>query len=232
MRWGDLDSLNHVNNVAYVDYAAEGRAAMVDAGLLADEWGARRMTVKFVRPLQLTRRPVTVASTLDGDVLTQLICVGKGDDRVVYSEVVSDAGSGVGGLTARADVAGLPLRARRRDVGASGVVDASTTFELFQEGRILFVSSAIESLPSGTFVVGTTTVDFVEPITWRVAPYEVRSHVSTVGTASFGLMADLVDGDTVLARAETVLVGFDVDAQSSRRFSDEERAELLSRVVT
>ena len=35
MRWADLDSLNHVNNVVYVDYAAESaRAAWSMTGLI------------------------------------------------------------------------------------------------------------------------------------------------------------------------------------------------------
>ena len=41
MRWADLDSLNHVNNVVYLDYAAESRAILVEDG----------STVEYGQPL-------------------------------------------------------------------------------------------------------------------------------------------------------------------------------------
>ena len=70
MRWADLDSLNHVNNVVYVDYAMEARGRLVDDGVLGAGQTIRRLRVDFLRPLLLSSKPVLVRSTIDADVLT------------------------------------------------------------------------------------------------------------------------------------------------------------------
>ena len=73
MRWADLDSLNHVNNVVYLAYAQNARA-VID-GLPQGPIGAT--TVEFKRPLLLGRRPVVVTTRVEGDQ------VGPGDTLVV-----------------------------------------------------------------------------------------------------------------------------------------------------
>ena len=50
MRWADLDQLNHVNNVVYVDYAMEARAQLVDDGHLDAGLPIRHVRVDFMRP--------------------------------------------------------------------------------------------------------------------------------------------------------------------------------------
>ncbi|MGZ4522307.1 MAG: acyl-CoA thioesterase [Mycobacteriaceae bacterium] len=62
-RWGDMDSLNHVNNVRYLDYAQESRIAFLE-GLTA-EAGHKplvvgRQEVDYLRPLVYRNRPVVV----------------------------------------------------------------------------------------------------------------------------------------------------------------------------
>jgi acyl-CoA thioester hydrolase len=222
MRWADLDSLNHVNNVVYLDYAAESRAMLVEDGVIGTEAAVTHMSARFMRPLLLTRRPVVVVSEMDGDVLTQHICIDREGARTDFARIVTSFGAPSPVARADVDAKPLPSRIRRSDIDASGVVGPTKTFELFQEGRILYVANHLVGLTPGRFVVGTVDVDFHEPITWRRDPYEMRGWVSRVGGSSVTIESELSDGEMVLARSTTFLIGFDLAAQKSRRFSDEE----------
>lgn len=224
MRWADLDSLNHVNNVVYVDYAAESRSLLIEDGQLEPGREVTQMSVKYVRPLLLTRHAVLVESDIEADTVTQQISVERDGERTLHAVVTTSFGTPA--LRSRAEVAidPLPSRIRRSDLDAAGVVGPTKTFELFQEGRILFISSHLPQLSAGQFVVGTVSVDFHQAITWRRDPYQMRGWISRVGDASVTIESELSDGDVVLARAQSFLVGFDLAAQTSRTFTTGERA--------
>ena len=235
MRWADLDSLNHVNNVVYLDYAAEARAILVDDGVVADERDISTVSIRFVRPLLLSRKPVVVRSQLADGVLTQEITAGDGS--TVFAVVtVGYGGTEPAGLVgsvgsaerveATDEAPALPVRIRRSDLDAHGAVRPAKLFELFQEVRVLNVSTYLDTMRPGSFVVGTSTVTRLRPITWRAEPYEATVWVNRVGRGSFELGCQIADGATLLADSSTVLVGFDPQTQSSRPFRDDERAQL------
>lgn len=224
MRWADLDSLKHVNNVVYVDYASESRALLVDDGLLDPGHAVAKMSVRYARPMLLSRHPVVVTSVIDSETLTQQICSDREGTRTVFSKVVTNLGTPTAARRSEVAVDPLPCRIRRSDLDPTGVVSLIKTFELFQEGRILYMSNHLAGLGAGQFVVGTVGVEFHSPISWRREPYEMRSWVSRVGAGSVSVESELADGDVLLARGTTFLVGFDLAAQKSRAFSPEERA--------
>src|SRR5215207_11624046 len=93
MRWADLDSLNHVNNVVYLDYAAEAQAMLAEDGVLAADLTVSRTTVEFLRPLLLSSRPVTIFSTLDGRLITQEIGVARDGGQPIFARVVTTFGA-------------------------------------------------------------------------------------------------------------------------------------------
>ncbi len=66
---------------------------------------------------------------------------------------------------------------------------------------------------------------------WRREPYEIASWVSRLGTSSAVIETEIIGEGTVHARASAVLVGFDLETQRSRPYTDVERAafESLSR---
>lgn len=228
MRWADLDSLNHVNNVVYVDYAAEAQAMLVEDGVLAADLTVSRTTVEFLRPLLLSVRPVMIFSTLDGHLLTQEIGVARDAERTIFARVATTFGARES-LPALDGVAEAhTCRVRRSDLAASGVVSTVKVFELFQEGRIMFVANQLKALAAGSFVVGRVDVTYGPDITWRRQPYDVVSRISRVGTSSVTIEAEIVDGSLVHARATSVLVGYDLDAQRSRAFNAEERAAFAA----
>ncbi len=81
-------------------------------------------------------------------------------------------------------------------------------------------------------MVARIDVDYRRPILFRAEPYVVETWVTRVGTSSFGLTSEIRDGDSVLSRAETVLVTFDLTTQQSRPLTPEERERLLAVVVS
>ncbi|HET6654001.1 MAG TPA: acyl-CoA thioesterase [Nocardioides sp.] len=69
LRWADMDSLGHVNNVVYVDYLQEARVDMLRVHApaqggeeLAEGVVVVRHEVEFVRPLVFRPEPVRVES--------------------------------------------------------------------------------------------------------------------------------------------------------------------------
>lgn len=224
MRWADLDSLNHVNNVVYLDYAAESRAALIEDGLLDASAQVCGMSATYLRPLSLGRAPVVVASRVEGDILTQQIRLDDGS-TTVFAEVVTRHGE-----RAQAEPHGvvhsLSAPLRRGDLDASGDVTASKIFELFQETRVLSVAMRLDSFRPGSFVVGTSDVTLHRPIRWRPEPCVAGVWVTRVGRASFEIASELSDETGVLASSRTVLVGFDPETQRSRAFDEDQRAQL------
>jgi acyl-CoA thioester hydrolase len=225
MRWADIDSLDHVNNVVYLAYAAEGRAAMADAGLLPKDLVPETMTVRFVRPLRLGRRPVVVASTIQGQDVVQHVAVDDDSGRTVFAEVTTST-RGRTAASVREDVPTVPLSLRRDDLDAGGVATPTKIFELFQETRVLQLSTMLGAMRPGRFVVGTSAVTFRDDVRWRLEPLQASAWVGRVGRGSFDMRSQLSDGRAVLAESTTTLVGFDPVTQTSKPFDDDERAQL------
>lgn len=214
MRWADLDSLNHVNNVVYVDYAMEVRAK------LGHHDPVRRATVDFLRPLLLSSKPVLVRSDVADDVESYEIC--GNDGSAVFARIVLERGT----PEPVVDEAGseLSMQLRRTDLGPDGFVTIGRLFELFQEVRIMGIGTTFPHREAGRFVVGRVQLDLGEPMPWSDEPYRVQTHVAHVSTSSFGSMTRIEGGRYGSALA--ILVGFDLATQSSRKLDDAERAAL------
>jgi acyl-CoA thioester hydrolase len=225
MRWADIDSLDHVNNVVYLAYAAEGRAAMVADGELADDLTPVTMTVRFVRPLRLGRRSVVVVSEVDGDDVVQRVTLDGDAGGTVFAEVTTRMGER-SPAAPRDDVPTGPLNLRRDDLGADGLATPTKAFELFQETRVLSISSLLPTMRPGRFVVGTSAVTFRGDIGWTPEPLRASAWISRVGNGSFEMRSELSDGRAVLAESTTTLVGFDPATQTSKPFDDAEREQL------
>lgn len=225
MRWADIDSLDHVNNVVYLAYAAEARAAMVAGGELADDLMPVTMTVRFVRPLRLGRSSVVVVSEIDGDDVVQQIALDSDAGRTVFAEVTTRLGERTP-AEPRAGVATSALSLRRDDLDVHGRVTPTKVFELFQEIRVLRLSTLLATMRPGRFVVGTSAVTFHDDVRWSAEPLRTSAWISRVGTGSFEICSELSDGRAVLASSTTTLVGFDPIAQTSKTFDDPERQQL------
>ncbi len=229
MRWADLDVLNHVNNVTYLEYAAEAQGLLVADGAVRPD-RAVDVTVTFLAPLLLSLAPVTVVSTFDADVLTQEI--RSGDDASVVNARVVSTWRQVPPLTVPDGAEGpIPVRVRVGDVDATGAVTLPKIFELFQESRVLLIADHLPRRTVGQFVVGTVAVQTFGELHWRVEPYLAHGWLSRVGNGSFTIESVVSDGERHLLRATSVLVGFDVETQRSRAFTEEERAVMAAAVL-
>jgi acyl-CoA thioester hydrolase len=229
MRWADLDSLNHVNNVVYLDYAAESRAILIEDGIVGADERVQRIAVDFLRPLLLSMRPVRVTSTREGDELIQEIT--SGDTDTVFARVTTVFGPPVDVERGTATFEPFLLRLRRSDVDATGVASLTQAFEFFQEARIiLFSSLRTDGSGASRFVVGHVDITFGEPIPWRREPYPVTSWISRIGDSSIHIEAEIAEEGRLYAHARSVLVGFDMAAQTSRKLEDHEK-KLLSEFI-
>jgi acyl-CoA thioester hydrolase len=225
MRWADLDQLNHVNNVVYVDYAMEARAQLIDDGEIDGDQPVKRVRVDFLRPLLLSSKPVLVRSSAEGEVVTHEI--RSPDGSALFSTVAVEHGA----AEPVDDRRGSPLeiRVRRSDVGPDGFVTLTRQFELFQESRIHALSHVIPHRVAGRFVVGRVELDLGEPLLWRRDPYPVQTHISHVSRSSFSSMTRIEGGR--FGSATATLVGFEPAEQRSRPLDDDEREALTGALL-
>lgn len=221
MRWADLDSLNHVNNVVYLKYAENARAAIPE--LPAGPIGA--MNIQFKRPMLLGRRPVVVTSRVEGDHVQQVIGVEGSDDEFAVVDVTYGALAPEERLNAAAQPGSIALR--HTDLDATGLVNEAQVFELFQETRVPFINGVLTRLTPGNFVVASVEARYHRPIPAQ-ARLESTARVGRVGNASFTIEAQLGDEGVAFASSLAVLVGFDAATQSSRPFSDREKESLAA----
>lgn len=225
MRWADLDTLNHVNNVVYVDYAAESRAMLVEAGVVGVEEQVSRIAVDFLRPLLLSLRPVRVTSRRHGDELVQEI--SSGESAVVFARVVTTYGPLASLTRGRSTFEPYPLRIRRSDSGDGGITTTTKIFEYFQEARVLlFTALRRDDAGASRFVVGRVDVTFGAPMRWRPEPYPIRSWINRIGDSSITIEAEIADDVAIHAHATSVLVGYDMANQRSRKLEDAEKVVL------
>lgn len=114
--------------------------------------------------------------------------------------------------------------------------------ELFQDARLDLANAMMpdpQRLEAAT-VVARQEVDYLVPLQYRPGTVDVPIHVTRIGGSSATVAFEIVDSDdrepglrpagdhpgrrTVYARGSCVVVGYDVPAARSRRFTDEERA--------
>ncbi len=227
MRWADLDELSHVNNVVYLDYATEARAAHIRNGEL-DDRPVRTVEVEFLRPMLLSRRPVLVESSDDGVRLVQDVRPSGSSSafaRVTWSdEAGAEPTVAAGGH--RHDV-----RVRLSDLGTDGNASVRALFELVQETRVSSFGPLRASVADPTtqrLVVARIDLRLGDPVPWRPEAYEGRSVVTRVGRSSFSVTTLFEEGR--LGSAEAVMVAFDLTTQRSRVLQEAEREVLLHEV--
>ena len=226
MRWGDLDMLNHVTNVVYLDYAAEAQAVLRRDGHVTAGRPVRDITVTYLLPTALSTRPLLVRSSLDGDLLTQEICTTSGDEPAVHARVVTTYGDPVASQIPALDGEPVEARVRISDLDATGAVSLIGQFRVAQEARVLHFGTRMERNVLGQFVVGTISLQPVVPLSWRPEPYAAHSWISRVGTASFTINTLVGDPSAPVFVNRTQLVGFDSETQTARPFTNAERTLL------
>jgi acyl-CoA thioester hydrolase len=126
---------------------------------------------------------------------------------------------------------------RWSDMDAYGHVNNVQFLRLMEDARV--VALAARGSDEGGSVVDTgllvarSEIEYLAPLVYRPAPVAIDLWVTSIAGASFGMgyeVLDEADGDgrppQVYARAETMLVLYDLTAQRPRRMSPKERASL------
>jgi acyl-CoA thioester hydrolase len=119
---------------------------------------------------------------------------------------------------------------RFSDVDVYGHVNNVKYFEYYQEARLAYVTSLRHEQGDDPFemVLARMEVGYKRPILFRPQPYQIETRVSRVGNSSFGLAAEIRDGETVLSKAQAAMVCFDPQSQTARPLSEVERQLLLA----
>jgi len=254
MRWADLDLLGHVNNVTYVDYVAEARAALF-SGLPAGQASVTRHLVEFVKPLTFRRAPILVDSWVtdlgDGEVTlahevydvpadgaseravhlraSTVLAHRLTDDERALAEQLRGPAPVWRPVPSQERPAGdvFSLTARHSDLDVQGNARPGVFFEYLQEARIRFLMNLhTRGERWSQHVVARTDIDYHAPLAYRQEPYVVHSWVAHVGSRSFTIRSELRDGARVLASAVVVLVCFDLETQRTTEMTDQQRVRL------
>lgn len=106
---------------------------------------------------------------------------------------------------------------RFSDLDVMGHVNNVTYLVYLEEARVRLLTQlggAVDELPG--LVVARQEIDYVRPLFLSSEPVVVECWVDRIGTTSFVLAYDVLDGDggAVCARALSVVVGFDQATQS------------------
>jgi acyl-CoA thioester hydrolase len=115
------------------------------------------------------------------------------------------------------------------DTDMMGHVNNASYSTYLEDARIaLFVDTWGTREGQGTLILARTELDFVRPAQFGLGPVRTSVWVESVGTKSFRLGYVLEQAGTVVARAATVLVGYDYAANTSRALTEGERAALAA----
>ncbi len=125
---------------------------------------------------------------------------------------------------------------RFSDVDIYGHANNVEHVRYFQEARIAFFAELWGEVPSSTselsLVLAQCDVDYVRPVPYREDSHTLTSRVTRVGQGSFEVSSELRDGETVLTRANVVLVAVDPASGGSAPVPEAYRALLESKVFT
>jgi acyl-CoA thioester hydrolase len=123
----------------------------------------------------------------------------------------------------------VPIQIRFRDTDAMRHVNNAVYLTYLEVARTAYWEKvfAIDSYNQVDFVLARAEIDFVKPL-YVHDPTTVWIRVSEIGAKSFRFAYEVVTGDDLAARAETVQVMFDYAANRSKPMSERQRAAILA----
>jgi acyl-CoA thioester hydrolase len=117
---------------------------------------------------------------------------------------------------------------RWSDMDAYGHVNNTAYLAYLEQARVSMFLDRYDSSFSGGSVVKHHEITYLRPVVYHPEPLRLELWVDQVRAASFRVLYDVFDGDTLAAKASTTLVMFDFTTDRPRRITGEERAVLLS----
>lgn len=115
---------------------------------------------------------------------------------------------------------------RWSDMDAYGHVNNTAYLAYLEQARVsMFFDRYDSSFARGT-VVKHHAITYLRPVVYHPEPLRLELWVDQVRAASFRVLYDVFDGDTLVAQASTTLVTFDFESDRPRRITPEERRIL------
>ena len=103
----------------------------------------------------------------------------------------------------------FPLTVRWSDLDSYGHVNNVKYYDYVQEARIAVVRGTLGWAADDVWLIVRQDVEYRRPIDFRLEPYEVATVITSIGSRSFTVAAEIrePDGSVVYATARTVVVG-------------------------
>jgi acyl-CoA thioester hydrolase len=117
---------------------------------------------------------------------------------------------------------------RWSDMDAYGHVNNTAYLAYLEQARVSMFFDRYESSFSGGTVVAHHEITYLKPVVYHPEPLRVELWVEQIRAASFRVLYDVYDGDTLAAKASTNLVTFNFVTDRPRRLTSEERALLAT----
>lgn len=121
---------------------------------------------------------------------------------------------------------------RWSDMDAYGHVNNAAYLAYLEQARVSMFFDRYDSTFEGGTVVSHHEITYLRPVVYHPEPLRLELWVDTLRAASFRVLYDVYDGDTLAATASTMLVTFDFATDRPRRISPEERAVLCAYLDT
>jgi len=116
---------------------------------------------------------------------------------------------------------------RWSDMDAYGHVNNTAYLAYLEQARVSMFLDRYDSSFSGGTVVKHHEITYLRPVVYHPEPLRLELWIDQVRAASFRVLYDVFDGDTLAAKASTTLVAFDFTIDRPRRLTGDERAVLV-----
>ena len=224
VRWADLDVMNHVNNVRFIELAEHSAAVLTRAGLWQAPPAPFSLQATYLAPVSRTGQSLTVQSRLEGQTLTQDILQDheSGALATCMQLIVTAAarppseGTSVGPWPFQCNLASRPA-----DTANDGFFSVSGYFGYAQEARIQLFAELMDSPGTHDFVIAHVSLEVRAPLTWQAGPHTVRSRIVRLGRSSVQVEAEIGEAEVI---ARTVVVAYDAVSQEPQPLSTAQRA--------
>jgi acyl-CoA thioester hydrolase len=110
---------------------------------------------------------------------------------------------------------------------AYGHVNNTAYLAYLEQARVSMFFDRYDATFSGGTVVKHHEITYLRPVVYHPEPLRLELWVDQVRAASFRVLYDVYDGDTLAAQASTTLVTFDFQTDRPRRITPDERSILL-----
>ena len=115
---------------------------------------------------------------------------------------------------------------RWSDMDAYGHVNNTAYLAYLEQARVAMFFDRYDSSFSRGTIVSHHEITYLHPVVYHPEPLRLELWIDQVRGASFRVLYDVFDGETLAAKAATNLVTFDFSTDRPRRLTPEERALL------